>query len=104
MKKLGKIPDGGVWGYVGRQQGDRKKAATPGLRRNKYRHARTGHAFVHTVIGDHSRVAYAEVHDDDRAVTVAGVLRRADAWFTARVVVCTRLSGNGSDCLREKRT
>ncbi|MDX6206841.1 MAG: hypothetical protein QOF39_2898 [Frankiales bacterium] len=66
MKKLGKTPDGGVWGYVGRQQGDRKKAATPELRRNRYRHARTGHDFVHTVIDDHSRVAYAEVRTTTR--------------------------------------
>jgi hypothetical protein len=28
---------------------------------------RLGTAFVHTVIDDHSRVAYAEIHDDERA-------------------------------------
>ena len=40
-----------------------------------------GHAFVHTVIDDHSRVAYAEVHDDETAATAVAVLRRAVAWF-----------------------
>lgn len=40
-----------------------------------------GHCFVHTVIDDHSRVAYAEVHDDEKAVTAAAVLCRATAWF-----------------------
>ena len=50
-----------------------------------------GHAFVHTVIDDHSRVAYAEVHDDETAATATAVLRRAVAWFAdAR---CHRRSG-----------
>ena len=30
VKKLGNIPDGGGWRYVGRQQGDRNRAAHPG--------------------------------------------------------------------------
>ena len=56
-----------------------------------------GHAFVHTVIDDHSRVAYAEVHDDETAATAVGVLERATAWFKARGVVVERvLSDNGS--------
>jgi transposase InsO family protein len=56
-----------------------------------------GTAFVHTVIDDHSRVAYAEVHDDETAVTATGVLRRAVAWFAARDVTVERvLSDNGS--------
>ena len=45
-----------------------------------------GHAFVHTVIDDHSRVAYAEIHDDGTAITAAGVLARAVAWYAARGV------------------
>jgi hypothetical protein len=40
-----------------------------------------GYAFVHTVIDDHSRVAYAETHDDETAITAAGVLHRAVEWF-----------------------
>lgn len=56
-----------------------------------------GHAFVHTVIDDHSRVAYAEVHDNETATTATGVLRRAVAWFTTRGVSIRRvLSDNGS--------
>jgi Integrase core domain len=35
-----------------------------------------GYAFVHTVIDDHSRVAYAEIHDDETASTATGVRRR----------------------------
>ncbi len=45
-----------------------------------------GTAFVHTVIDDHSRVAYAEIHDDETAATAISVLRNAVAWFNARGV------------------
>ena len=97
VKKLGNIPDGGGWRYVGRAQGLRNRAATPGKPRNQYHGLKMGHAFVHTVIDDHSRVAYAEVHDNETAATAVGVLRNAVAWFTARGVTIERvLSDNGS--------
>lgn len=52
---------------------------------------------MHTVIDDYSRVAYAEIHGDERAVTAAGVLYRAVAWFAERGVTVERvLSDNGS--------
>ena len=51
----------------------------------------------HTVLDDHSRVAYAEIHDDETADTATAVLRRAVAWFAARGVIVRRvLSDNGS--------
>lgn len=97
VKKLGNIPDGGGWRFVGRQQGDRNRAVTPGKPRNAYRNPKIGTAFVHTVIDDHSRVAYAEIHDDEKAVTAIGVLRRATSWFRDRGVIVERvLSDNGS--------
>ena len=97
VKKLGNIPDGGGWRYVGRAQGRQHRAATPNKPRNRYYHAKMGTAFVHTVLDDHSRVAYAEVHDDETAATAVAVLRRAVAWFTARDITVHRvLSDNGS--------
>lgn len=98
VKKLGNIPNGGGWRFVGRQQGDRNRAASdPDRRKGITRGPLLGHAFVHTVIDDHSRVAYAEVHDDETAATAVGVLERATAWFKARGVVVERvLSDNGS--------
>lgn len=97
VKKLGNIPDGGGWRFVGRQQGDRNRAATPDKPRNQWHDPKMGHAFVHTVIDDHSRVAYAEVHDDETAATAVGVLRRAVVWFADRGVSVERvLSDNGS--------
>jgi transposase InsO family protein len=97
VKKLGNIPDGGGWRYVGRAQGHRNRAATPAKPRSKHRDPLLGTAFVHTVLDDHSRVAYAEIHDDETAATAIGVLRRAVAWFAARGVTAERvLSDNGS--------
>jgi transposase InsO family protein len=97
VKKLGNIPDGGGHRYVGRAQGDKNRAATPGKPRNRHHNPKLGTAFMHTVIDDHSRVAYAEIHDDETAATAIGVLRRATAWFAARGITVERvLSDNGS--------
>lgn len=96
VKKLGNIPDGGGWRFVGRQQGGQNRRSTPGLTRSKHHHELLRHAFVHTVIDDHSRVAYAEIHDDETAQTAIGVLRRATSWFADRGVTIERvLSDNG---------
>ena len=97
VKKLGNIPDGGGWRYVGRQAGERHRAATPGKPRSAHHNPKMGTAFVHTVLDDHSRVAYAEIHDDETALTAVAVLRRAVAWFHTRGVTVERvLSDNGS--------
>ena len=97
VKKLGNIPDGGGWRYVGRSQCNRNRAATAGKPKSIRYHPKMGHAFVHTVIDDHSRVAYAEVHDDETAATAVAVLRRAVTWFAVRGIPAQRvLSDNGS--------
>jgi transposase InsO family protein len=99
VTKFGNIPDGGGWRYVGRRQGDLNKEATSrrtGLRGKEYRPS-IGTAFVHTVIDDHSRMAYAEICTDEKAATAIGVLRRAIAWFADHGVTVERvLSDNGS--------
>ena len=97
VKKLGNVPDGGGWRYVGRAQGTRNRARTPGKARSINREPQMGTAYVHTVIDDHSRVAYAEIHNDETARTATHVLRNAVAWFGARGVTVERvLSDNGS--------
>jgi transposase InsO family protein len=97
VKKLGQVPDGGGWRFVGRQQGKHNRAATGGKPRSVHRDPKMGTTFVHTVIDDHSRVAYAEVHDDETKETATAVLRRAVAWFNNRGVTVERvLSDNGS--------
>jgi transposase InsO family protein len=99
VTKYGNIPDGGGWRFVGRVQGRRHREATArrtGARSTTYE-PQVGTAFVHTVVDDHSRVAYAEIRDDEKAVTAIDVLRHAVAWFAERGVTVERvLSDNGS--------
>jgi transposase InsO family protein len=100
--KFGNIPDGGGHRYVGRPQGRHNAQATArrtGQRGHRYRPL-IGTAFLHTVIDDHSRVAYVEIHADEKADTAIGVLNRALAWFAERGVrVEWVLTDNGS-CYR----
>jgi transposase InsO family protein len=84
---------------VGIEQGWVNRQATRDRtgQRNKRYQPRLGHCFVHTVIDDYSRVAYAEIHDDEKAVTAVAVLHRAVTWFAERGVTVERvLSDNGS--------
>ncbi|GAA3224407.1 IS481-like element IS1649 family transposase [Pseudonocardia petroleophila] len=100
VKKLGNIPDGGGWRFVGRAQGKRHRAATPGKPRNRHHHPKMGTGYLHTVLDDHSRVAYTEMCDDETAATAVAVLHRAVAWFAARhVTVRAVLTDNGA-CYR----
>jgi transposase InsO family protein len=99
VTKFGNIPDGGGWRFVGIEQGWVNRQATrdrTGAKNKRYQ-PRIGNCFVHTVIDDYSRVAYAECHDDEKAVTAVAVLHRAVAWFAERGVTVERvLSDNGS--------
>src|SRR5699024_10141320 len=99
VKKLGNIPDGGGWRYVGRQQGERNRSPTPDKPRNKYANPLMGKAYVHTVIDDYSRVAYAEIHDDETAITATAVLSRAVEWFGQRGVIVERVLSDNGGCL-----
>jgi len=57
----------------------------------------TGFEYLHVMIDDHSRLAYAEVLDDLTAKCAIAFLHRAVAWFAARGVhVRTVMTDNGS--------
>jgi transposase InsO family protein len=71
VKKIGKIPDGGGWRVLGRE------AANHGGRKGR----RVGYDYVHSMVDDHSRLAYSEIHDDETAPTCAAFLARAGAYF-----------------------
>jgi transposase InsO family protein len=100
VKKLGNIPDGGGWRFVGRAQGSKNRRTTEGLTRSRSYDPNLGHAFVHTVIDDHSRVAYAEIHDNERTDTAVEVLRRAVGWFGTRGVNVERVLSDNGACYR----
>jgi transposase InsO family protein len=73
VKKLGRIPDGGGWRTRGRLAANQDGA----------KGRRLGFDYVHAVVDDHSRLAYAEVHADEKGATAAGVLLRAAEFFAA---------------------
>ncbi len=71
VKKLGRIPDGGGW-RADPQQNRRNHKTGP---------KKIGFDYVHAVIDDHTRLAYVEIHADEKGVTAAGVLIRAAEFF-----------------------
>jgi transposase InsO family protein len=71
VKKLGKIPDGGGWRAHGR-------AATVDQRHKKIK---VGYDYVHSLVDDHSRLAYSEILPDETGPTCADFLKRAIGYF-----------------------
>jgi transposase InsO family protein len=62
-----------------------------GDRSSQDRQHRDGVDIVHAVVDDHSRLAYAEIHADQRAPTVVGFLERALAFYAAHAISPRRL-------------
>jgi transposase InsO family protein len=63
--------------------------AATGDRKNPSKGA--GHEFAHSIVDDHSRLAYSEIHDDERAKTVVSFVGRALAFFEANGITAKRL-------------
>lgn len=80
VKKLGRVPPGGGWRIRGR-----------GPRTAADRQRRLGYDFVHAAVDDHSRLAYVEVHPDERSATTAAFLRRAGGFFASHGVRIERV-------------
>ena len=74
VKKIGKIPAGGGWRALGR-------AATVDHRHKK---VRIGYDYVHSMVDDHSRLAYSEILPDEKGPTCGGFITRAAAYFAGR--------------------
>jgi transposase InsO family protein len=69
VKKLGRIPQGGGWRAHGRAN------------RPRYPENHVGFDYVHSLVDDHSRLAYSEILPDEKGVTCADFLRRAATNF-----------------------
>ena len=103
VKKLGRVPDGGGWRYVGRERGSKNRsttAARTGAAKSKHRKPLIGTCYLHTVIDDHSRVAYVEAREDETKETATEVLRNAVDWFTERGVSVQRVLTDNGGCYR----
>lgn len=53
--------------------------------------AKVGHEFVHSIVDDHTRLAYSERHPDERAATVTAFFERALAYFGGFGIEAKRL-------------
>ena len=62
-----------------------------GDRSSQDRQHRDGVDVVHAIIDDHSRLAYAETHDDEQAATVVTFLERALAFYREHGITPKRL-------------
>jgi transposase InsO family protein len=52
---------------------------------------RVGYDFAHAIVDDHSRLAYVELLEDEKALTVTAFVERALCWFERRGVTAKRL-------------
>ena len=52
---------------------------------------RVGWEFCHSMIDDHSRLAYTEIHADEKAATVVGFVERALGFFAGHGITARRL-------------
>ena len=83
VKKLGRI--------------DRPGHRVTGSRHDRRGQGKKGWEYVHIAIDDYSRLAYAEVLSDERAVTAIGFLRRAVAFYRRHGITVERvLTDNGA--------
>jgi transposase InsO family protein len=73
VKKIGRIHDGGGWRAHGREHGQT----------GAQKKARIGFDYVHSLVDDHSRLAYSEILTDEKGATCAAFLLRAADYFAA---------------------
>jgi transposase InsO family protein len=52
---------------------------------------RLGYDYAHAIVDDHSRLAFVELHHDEKAATVTGFVERALAFFAEHGIVARRL-------------
>ena len=62
-----------------------------GDRSTQQRQQRDGVDFVHAIVDDHTRLAYAEIHPDQKAATAAAFLERALAFYSHHGITAKRL-------------
>lgn len=85
VKKIGRIPDGGGWRLHGREM----------VSTSQRKKTKVGFDYVHALVDDHSRFAYAEILGDETAATTAGFFTRAlDAFAAVGIAVHAVMTDN----------
>ena len=95
VKKQARIPKGGGWRVTPEGQRGRLKNGRGGR-------PRLGYACVHSAIDAHTRLAYSEVHDDERATTAIAFWRRAQDFFESYGITVERVLTDNGSCYRSK--
>jgi len=62
-----------------------------------------GYEWVHSLVDDHSRYAYSELHRDERAATVTGFVERGLAHFAHQGIEAKRLLSDNAFVYRHNR-
>jgi hypothetical protein len=88
VKKLGRIRGAG-------HRATGKRSSQARTRRNGRRVGVADWEYVHIAIDDFSRLAYAEVLDDEKATTAIGFLRRAIAFYARHGIHVEQLMTDG---------
>lgn len=91
IKKLGRIPDGGGWKVHGRTIGNHNN-----------NRSKPGYAYLHNAVDDHSRLAYTEIHRDERQDTAAAFWARANTYFASCGITVTRVLTDNGSCYRSR--
>jgi transposase InsO family protein len=82
-----------------RVTGDRSQSSRRWMRPE----TRVGYDFAHAIVDDHSRLAYVELHDDERAETVTAFVERALAFFGEHGIIAKRLmTDNGFSYVKNR--
>ena len=97
IKKLGRIPDGGGWRMLGKAQGRYNSSKYRRYDGTGKRRSTLGYGYLHAAVDDHTRLAYVEILNDEKAVTAAGFTHRAVDWFADHgITVQAAMTDNGS--------
>lgn len=84
IKKMGRIPDGGGWRIHGAENRDQSHKG------------KIGYTYLHSMVDDHSRLAYSEFCADEKANTCIRFIQRAHQWFAERgIMIQAVMTDNG---------
>ena len=99
IKKLGRIPDGGGWRALGKAEG-RRNSRHYRYRERGTRRSTLGYGYIHAAVDDHTRLAYAEVLDNEKAVTATAFMNRAATWFATHGITIEAVMTDNGACYR----
>ncbi len=88
IKKLGRIPDGGGWRFLGRADGNRRKSNP------------VGYWYIHNAVDDCTRLAYSELLEDESKETASGFWARANSYFESVGITVKRVLTDNGACYR----